>query len=121
MPGGRPKKELDKATFEELCSIQCTKEEICNVLKLDQKTLTRWCEETYGEGFSHVYEKLTANGKQSLRRAQFKMAQTNPTMAIWLGKQVLGQSDKTEAKVDGSLNIRLEWASDKPKEVGDDQ
>ena len=29
----------------------------------------------------------------SLRRTQFKLAEKNPTMAIWLGKQYLGQRD----------------------------
>ena len=32
----------------------------------------------------------------SLRRNQFKLSETNVTMAIFLGKQYLGQSDKIE-------------------------
>ena len=27
--GGRPQKNIDKKTFENLCAIQCTKDEIC--------------------------------------------------------------------------------------------
>lgn len=34
----------------------------------------------------------------SLRRTQFKLAEKNPTMAIWLGKQYLGQRDNVEVE-----------------------
>ena len=34
----------------------------------------------------------------SLRRAQFDMAHTNPTMNIWVSKQVLGQRDNPDDK-----------------------
>ena len=34
-----------------------------------------------------------------LRRKQWEMAGKNPTMAIWLGKQWLGQTDKVEQTV----------------------
>ena len=34
----------------------------------------------------------------SLRRTQFKLAEKNPTMAIWLGKQQLGQRDNIEVE-----------------------
>ena len=45
-------------------------------------------------------ERYRSDGKVSLRRAQFKLAQTNPTMSIFLGKQYLGQSDNP-----GSNNV----------------
>ncbi len=109
--GGRPKKVIDKNQFEGMCEIQCTKEEMCNILNVDEKTLTRWCKEIYGEGFSEIYKKKSQVGKMSLRRAQFKMAQTNTTMAIWLGKQYLGQTDKNEVKND---NIKVEIVNDLP-------
>lgn len=98
--GGRPKKIIDQEQFESLCEIQCTKEEICHVLKCDEKTLTRWCNDTYGEGFSEVYLKEASKGKISLRRSMFKMAQTNTTMAIWLSKQHLGMKEpKIEVEI----------------------
>jgi len=45
------------------------------------------------EDFRLVYEKGLENGKASLRRTQFKLAQTHPNMAIFLGKNYLGQVD----------------------------
>ena len=90
----RPKKNINQKQFETLCSIQCTEEEICNVLEVTDKTLTRWCKETYGKGFSDVYAEKRDLGKVSLRRQQWKAAEKgNITMQIWLGKQMLGQSE----------------------------
>ena len=43
----RPKIEIDKNLFEKLCQIQCTKEEICSIFECDEKTITRFCEDTY--------------------------------------------------------------------------
>lgn len=91
--GGRPHKEIDIQTFENLCGLQCTEAEICNFLGVTDKTLTGWCKRTYGESFSEIYEKKRGVGKISLRRAQFKLAEKNAAMAIFLGKQYLGQKD----------------------------
>lgn len=92
---GRPKIELDIDSFEKLCSLQCTKNEICAFFDdIDEKTLTRWCKDTYGMGFQEIYQIKSAKGKMSLRRTQFKIAENgNATMAIFLGKQYLGQKD----------------------------
>ena len=96
--GGRPKKEIDQQQFEVACSIQCTKDEICDLFDCDEKTVTRWCKDTYGMSFSDIYKKKSATGKISLRRAQFRMAEKNATMAIFLGKQYLGQRDYIEVE-----------------------
>lgn len=92
----RPKKEIDKTDFEKLCALQCTQEEICSWFDVTDKTLQAWCKRTYKEGFSEVYAKKREKGKISLRRAQFRLAEKNAAMAIFLGKNYLGQSDKVE-------------------------
>lgn len=90
----RPKKEIDREQFEELCKMQCTQSEVCSVLKVTDKTLTRWCNETYDLSYSEAYKIYAEEGRTSLRRYQWRMAEKNPTMAIWLGKQMLDQRDK---------------------------
>lgn len=86
----RPKKLIDYDVVEKLASIQCTQEEIANFLDVSVRTLQR------DEEFCRIYKKGQDNGKMSLRRTQFRLAEHNVTMAIWLGKQYLGQSDKQE-------------------------
>ena len=87
---------INKNTFESLCAIQCTKEEICSVLDVSEKTLNSWCNSNYNKDFSLVFAEKRENGKASLRRNQWRMAEKNPTMAIWLGKQYLKQRDNIE-------------------------
>ncbi len=90
---GRPRKEINRKTFEELCAIQCTKNEIAGVLGVDDNTIDRWCKREYKLTFSEVYNDFAARGKMSLRRSQFKLAQKSAAMAIFLGKQMLGKKD----------------------------
>lgn len=92
----RPRKEIDQKDFESLCALQCTKEEICGFFDASDKTLENWCKRTYSEGFSEVFKKKRGKGKISLRRAQFRLAEKSASMAIWLGKQWLGQKDTVE-------------------------
>ena len=101
--GGRPRIELDKDLFEKLCGIQCTEEEIAGVMDCSPDTIERWCKRTYNAGFAEIYKSKSATGKISLRRHQFKLAEKNATMAIWLGKQYLGQRDTIEIEDSESL------------------
>lgn len=95
-PNGRPKKIIDQQEFEKLCAMQCTLNEVCAWFRVDDVTLNKWCKETYGTTFSEVFKVKRGIGQVSLRRSQFQMAEKNPTMAIWLGKQYLGQRENIE-------------------------
>lgn len=90
---GRPKKEINEKQFIKLCEIQCTITECCAVLGVSDNTLSKWCKDTYGMSFKQAFDKFSANGKASLRKSNFAMAKENPTMAIWLSKQYLGEQD----------------------------
>ena len=80
--------------------IHCTGEEIAGVLQMDYDTLNRNCKESKGMPISEYIKEHQANGKMSLRRAQWKAAEKgNPSMLIWLGKQWLEQKDVVEAHV----------------------
>jgi hypothetical protein len=95
----RPRKEIDREQFEKLCSLQCTQVEMAAYFDCSEDTIERWCEAEYGAGFAEVFKLKRGIGKISLRRSQFRMAETNPTMAIWLGKQYLGQTDKQDVQI----------------------
>lgn len=84
---GRPKKAIDYQAVEKLSMLMCTEEEIANYLDISVRTLQR------DKEFCRIYKKGLDFGKMSLRRSQFKLAEKSPAMAIFLGKQYLGQSD----------------------------
>ena len=110
----RPKKEIDYPTVEKLASIQCTQEEIANFLDISVRTLQRDNE------FCRIYKKGMDNGKMSLRRTQFKLAEKNTSMAIFLGKQYLGQRDVIETDNKHEINKVEELLSKIEKEANND-
>lgn len=107
---GRPKIELDYNTIEKLANIQCTQEEIASFLGVSVRTLQR------DEEFCRIYKKGQDNGKMSIRRMQFKLAEKNTSMAIWLGKQYLGQKDTPEIQInDNGILTELKEALENVK------
>ena len=87
---------IDKKVFENLCGLQCTQAEICCAFDVDDKTLTSWCKKTYGMAFSEIFKIKRGSGQISLRRTQWNLAKKSASMAIFLGKQYLGQKDVIE-------------------------
>ena len=90
---GAPYKKIDPEQFEKLCGLQCTKAEIAAFFHVNHECITRWCRRTYGKDFKEVYEEKRGIGKVSLRRTQWRLAETHPNMAIFLGKNYLDQHD----------------------------
>ena len=102
--GGRPKKVIDYAQLEELCNIQCTGEECAAVLKLHYETLNARLKADGHGGFVDYSKRHSGDGKASLRRLQWQSAKNgNVTMQIWMGKQYLGQTDKTDTNIEGNI------------------
>ena len=104
----RPRKEIDQKQFENLCGLQCTLEEICGWFDVCSDTLETWCKRTYKRSFSEVFSQKRGAGKISLRRSQWRLAEKNATMAIFLGKQFLGQRDSVDVAVTDAKGIALD-------------
>ena len=82
--------EKEWRQFETLCGIMCTRDEICSVLNISDKTLSRLTKEKYGLGFDEAREKFSSNGRASLRRLQFQHAQTKPNDGDFSWKSISG-------------------------------
>ena len=92
---GRPEIEVDWTVVDKLCAIQCTLEEIAGFAGCSEDTIERACERVHGVKFAEYYNNKSAEGKISLRREQFRVAQKgNTRMLTWLGIQVLGQKHR---------------------------
>lgn len=66
--------------------------------------MNSWCKREYRRTFSETYKIYSVDGKISLRRFQFKLAERNAAMAIFLGKNMLGQSDDPQPLSDNAVN-----------------
>lgn len=119
-PKGSTKLQPDEDTFKQingLARIQCTQREAAAVLGVHVDTF---------RDFVHAHKRATEAwedghevGKASLRREQYKTAQSgNPTMQIWLGKQWLDQKDEIttiNVNLDFDAMLRQRLAVAKPK------
>lgn len=91
----RPPIELDEDIIIKLAAIHCTMDEIAHICGCCKDVIER-----RPELMAKIY-KAKAEGKSSLRRHQWKLAQAgNPTMLIWLGKQLLDQKDVSRIELD---------------------
>ena len=91
--GGRPFltiNERGKKMIEQLAGLMCTDEEIASILGVTVGTLHN---KRNDPTFLECKEKGQSHGKVSLRRMQFRLAEKNASMAIFLGKNLLGQTD----------------------------
>ena len=92
-----------KVVFDEdvykLASMGCTDSEIARWFSIEESTLKY--------NFSEIIAKGREQLKQSLRRAQIRLALSgNATMLIWLGKNILNQQ---ESPVNNEANQPLPW------------
>ena len=108
--GAQPAK-IDWPMVDKMLHIQCIGEEIASVIGVSYDTLERACKRDHGMKFADYSEQKRMGGRASLRRMQWKTADSgNPTMQIWLGKQMLGQRDKIEqdnTSSDGSMTPQV--------------
>lgn len=115
MPAGRPKKEFDKKLFIDLVGIGAEQDEICWIFRDDsgkpanRDTLSRWCKNEFGLNFQEYSKQNKAMAlKIKLRRNQLKLSEKSAAMAIWLGKQYLGQHDRDISDAVNTANGVLE-------------
>ena len=110
--GGSPRlilNEKGKDMIEKLSMLMCTDEEIASVLEVSVDTLTN---KNNKDTFTEFKLKGQSKGKMSLRRYQFKLAEKNAAMAIFLGKQYLGQKDKIETFNNSEINANINNIAD---------
>jgi len=108
---GRPPKlkpdEQTLALLAGLGQIQCTNVEASAVLHVARETFEKFI--GTNENARKAWESGKEQGKISLRRLQFRLAQTNAAMAIFLGKNYLGQKDSfdTNSTVEHGVSEEL--------------
>lgn len=96
-PGPKPKLEMSENLLDQIRAlgrIQATVEEVASVLRVSERTLQNFFSLHPEAKLAHEEGKY--EGHASLRRKQFAMADKNAAMAIWLGKQYLGQREPVQ-------------------------
>ena len=104
----RPKTEINKKQFEDLCAVQSPETEIAAWFNCSVSTVHRWCKAEYGQSFDKVFEEKRKRGLAALRSRQYEIAMKgNVTMLIFLGKQYLGQKESPELNNGEPIKIEI--------------
>lgn len=100
---GETRKVVPPDEVEKLAKLWCSNREIADWFGIEESTLKY--------NFSDIIAKGRSETKQALRRAQLKAAlEGNTSMMIWLGKNILGQSDQPVQ--DSDVGKILPWSDD---------
>ena len=87
--------DIDLREVEKLSMLHATDVELAGWFDVSVRMIERRKQEPE---FAEAIERGRAKGKLNLRRVQMRMAETNPAMAIWLGKNLLGQAERVVAE-----------------------
>ena len=99
---GQNQKVVDPDEVYRLAKISCTMEEMSHFFGIDRETLKY--------NFLPYIQRAESELRQMLRARQIEVAlDGNPTMLIWLGKNMLGQSDNP---TNTDANRVLPWTDD---------
>ena len=97
--------QIDMAELERLSAMQCTDEEISAWFGISTRTIER---RRKNARFAEVMDRGKAKGRISVRRMQMKLLEAgNATMGVWLGKNVLGQTDEVRHQINGGKPFLL--------------
>lgn len=112
---GPKAQEINWEQVRKLCGMQCTRNEIASALLISHDTLERASKKEFGCTIGEKIKEWSVGGYCSLRRAQWNLAQKNAAMAIFLGKQYLGQKDDYRMKNTGNIVLEVVNFADEPK------
>jgi hypothetical protein len=113
---------IDLIELEKLCGLQYTDEEIASWFGVTTRTIER---RRKNKKFAEVMQRGKAKGRISVRRMQMKLLEAgNATMGVWLGKNILGQTDQVHHQFDplrACVSIVVPSLPPEPlKEIGDE-
>jgi len=103
---GPNQKVVDPDEVYRLSGMGCTMEEMAHFFGIDRETLKY--------NFLPYIQRSESELYMKIRKKQIEVAmEGNPTMLIWLGKNLLGQSD---SPVNTDANRVLPWTDGEPKQ-----
>lgn len=96
----RPIKKIDEELLASLAQLHCSMEEMSHIIGVSVDTLER--------RFADFIEQNRSKGKSTLRRRMWGLVQKDNLGAmIWLSKQHLGMSEKTEQKIEAEVQSNV--------------
>lgn len=118
---GRPLALIDWEIVGKLLEADCKVVDIAAQFGINVATLRSRCKRDNNLSFTAFSQQKKAAGDNLLRAKQYQTAMSgNVPMQIWLGKQRLGQSDKTEVSGKDGGPVVLKVVYEHKRELADD-
>ena len=106
------KKAIDWDIVKKLCYMQSTVREICGFIEISEDAMLDACKENWDMTPSEKFADWYEGGKCSLRRKQWILADTSAAVVIFLGKQILKQTDDHVLNHKGDMNYVIQHFGD---------
>ncbi len=100
---GRPKRAFSPEQIANMCKYAlagCQNNTIASIMGVPMQTLV--------DNYRELLTKKRGERKYNIRKEQNKHMKTNPTMAIFLGKNELDQSDKQDIEHSGGVTVIID-------------
>jgi len=106
----KTKVKIDWKQVEDLLMADCSGVQIAARLGIHENTLYKRCKDDLKVEFVAFSQQKKAKGDCLLKVKQYESAvkDKNIPMQIWLGKQRLGQKDKTDLEVSSVSKVHIE-------------
>jgi hypothetical protein len=106
----KTKVKIDWKQVENLLMAGCSGVEIAASLGIHENTLYKRCKDDLKVEFVAFSQQNKAKGDCLLKAKQFESAikDKNTPMQIWLGKQRLGQKEKTDLEINSVSKLHIE-------------
>jgi len=94
---GRKVIPIDLLELEKVCSLHCSDEDVAFYFRVSVQTIVNRRKQP---AFAAAMDRGTAMARLKVRRAQMKLLEEgNATMAVWLGKSMLGQRETSSMRM----------------------
>lgn len=106
---GRKKYNIDWKVVDHYLTCGCSGAQVAAKIGIGSDCLYLRVKEEFGVDFSAYMQQKRATGETLVKEAQFDEAvrKRNTSMLIWIGKQMLGQSERQEVAHSGNIPIQI--------------
>lgn len=105
---GRPPVNLDWKLLNSILQYGATILDCSDICEISEDVIQKRIKKEYKMTFTEYRKKKMSKTRLKLRQKQTEMALAgNVALLIWLGKNMLGQSDKVEEHTGGKIEVKI--------------
>lgn len=101
------RKEFNWDQLNKICRYPLTQEDIASILDISVDTIARRIREEFDLTFAEYHNQKKSYFRKNILVKQYEVAMNgNVSMLIWLGKNYLGQKDKSDKEIEAETAMK---------------